>query len=77
MSCGAVCAHLLCTRKCKDDLDIENVEQSVHTQYLKNAHDIIKSNFPDIEVCLYLYAIDGTIERVPLTSDALVLVDKF
>ena len=77
MSCGAVCAHLLCTRRCNDAIDIENVERSVHIQFLKCAYDILKSNFPDMTVNLYLYTIDGLIERIPTTSDALVLVDRF
>ena len=77
MSCGALCAHLLCTRRCRDQVDIENVERSVHIQYLKYAYEAITSSCPDIEVNLYLYATDGIIERVPTTSEALVLVDRF
>ena len=77
MSCGAVCSHLLCTRRCKDSTDIENVERSVHIQYLKCAYDTLKSNFPDMNIKLYLYTTDGLVEQVSAIPDALVLVDRF
>ena len=77
MMCGAVHSHLLNTHRCKDHLDIENTEQSVHEEYLRFAARVVNQELAGLTVKLFLYREDGIIQEVDPEPSGIVLLDKF
>lgn len=55
MLCGAVCSHIRKIRLANTDDEIANIEATIHSKYLIDAHSAIKQEFPDMNIFLYLY----------------------